>query len=442
MSTVSANWFLRAGWVFPVTGPPIRDGVVGLEHPPSRSRAPHSAAARIALVARAAEVAFPEGAEIVNYPGGVVVPAFVNAHAHAELAPLAGRTTRDLPFVDWLREVIALRADAAADETATADAIRARLSELVAGGCTTIGDFVSMMTPHDPDGVVVVERAAHDVGLRAVLYSELIGFAPDVSQVALERLRQELDSGAAANGTLRGAAPHAPYSASPAVYREALAQARARGLPFSTHASEFEEEREFLATGGGPCAELLKWRGNWDPEWHPTGQTPIAYLESLGALEGGAALAHCNLLTEPEIEILARTGSVPVHCPGTHDYFQRDSFDYPAFERYGVPVALGTDSMASNAAFDMRAEARLFHNRFPDVAAETVLQMLTVNGAKALGLDARVGAIEIGMEADLCVFQADGLPDVADTSLSSVLFGKVPPILVIGGGGVLSRLKV
>ncbi len=432
-------WTISAGWVFPVSSKPIRDGIVVLERSPFTSQSGvKSGTCRIVSVGRTDEVRYSEKPD-VEYPQGVLIPGLVNAHAHVELASLAGKIAPGMDFPDWLRAVISLRSKMIVEDPATDQTIKQRCRELLESGCTTVGDLLSAFTPRNEQGVSLVEEACRICGLRAVLYSELIGFAPKPSHGCIERLKRELgevsrESVVQYNGIYRGVGPHAPYSAGEWVIRESVRLARERRLPLTIHVSEWPDERNFMLRGGGPCEELLRMRDNWDQNWTPPGTTPVDYLDRLGATGSGCSFVHCNNLEDSEIRTLAGTGTVAVHCPGSHHYFRRDPFPFKDFLDAGVTLALGTDSLASNEGFNMLAEIRQAHTTFPSLQAQKLLEMATLNGAKALGLDNRIGSLEAGKEADFAVIPVPDKKSHSEECLSEALFSGISPCLVIANG--------
>ena len=207
-----------------------------------------------------------------------------------------------------------------------------------------------------------------------------------------------------------GIAPHAPYTVSAPLARGLAELARERRLPLAIHLAETEAERDFLAAGGGGFERFLRDRGAWDDTWRPPGVSPVRWAADLGLLELPGAAVHVNYLSGPDIELLKAGRMVPVWCPGSHRWFGHR--DHPA-ERLiaaGVPVALGTDSLASNTSLDMLAEMRLAAETFPNVAPETWLRAATLTAAGALGLSEMVGSLEAGKAADVIALECESDP--------------------------------
>jgi cytosine/adenosine deaminase-related metal-dependent hydrolase len=162
-------------------------------------------------------------------------------------------------------------------------------------------------------------------------------------------------------------------------------------LPIATHLAESQPELELLRDHSGPFAEFLKELNVWDP----SGLSADS-LDIVRSLPRGI-FVHCNYL-DPATHF-SPTQTVVV-CPRTHAAFGHPHHPFP---KMNVRVALGTDSHASNPDLDILAEARFLRLHYPEVAPATILRMLTLNGAEALGYDVVAGSLTPGKSADLVV---------------------------------------
>lgn len=330
-----------------------------------------------AAVARAGKAI---GTKILDLGSVVLTPGFVNAHSHLELSGLGGRLPHQGTFTDWIRAL--LRERAARGSSSSAQAVRAGADRMLATGTTCSGDI-------DSSALVATALRGHPLRLR--LYREALDAGePARTASALSALAEGTQRRAR---TWKGLSPHAPYSVSQGLFRELGRRARAGRLPLSIHWAETGEEIEWLEREEGPMRALLK---------HSPHESGLDSIAAAGLLGPRTALIHGNHARPGERDRVAASGAVLVHCPGTHAFFGRDRFDLEGWAKRGVPVALGTDSLASNADLDMQREMRLLRRMHPGLAPECVWDMATRSAARALCFQGRAGELAPGAWADLC----------------------------------------
>lgn len=419
---MSKPLLLAAEWIVPVSAPPVRDGVVVVEEGAIAWLGP-----RRELPSRYLQV-LPR-----VFPRSVLLPGWVNAHSHLNLTGALGMLPGTAErFADWVRGVIRLQQ--AWPPELVPRAVLAGLDLLATSGTTTVA-HVTTLPDLDP-------FLTHPI--RSVIFHEPIGFRAEKAPELLRQAEEWLDGAEAViadAGNRRmtlGLAPHSPYSVSPQLIRGAARLAEMRGLPLSIHVAETLAEAEFVRTGGGQLRELLDERGVWEPAWTPPGVSPVRYLADLGVLERAGAAVHANYLSDEDIRLLAQGRLVPTWCPGSHQFFGHR--DHPAARLLAarVPVALGTDSLASNTALNMLHEVRLAAAARPEVSRETWVRAATLTAAEALGLGAVTGSLEAGKAADLQVLE--GLPESATDPLLPLFEEKLRVRLVLVDG-VEVRIK-
>ena len=201
--------------------------------------------------------------------------------------------------------------------------------------------------------------------------------------------------------------PHAPYSTSTKLYKHCTDIAKLERLNLSTHIAETREEIEFLKYGTGKFTELLNILDIPLDTWTPPRVTPIKYLKKEGVLDIQPLLAHCNYLTNDDVDILAKSGSSVAFCPRSHKYFHHTNHPIARLISAGVNVSIGTDSLASNHSLSMLDELKFLANNYEELSSETLISLLTINGAKSLKLKG-IGKLEKNWQADLSVV---GIPD-------------------------------
>lgn len=363
--SLQESYTLSARWVFPVSGPPIPDGMVAIT------------GERIAAVG-------PRGRQIADMDFGeaAILPGFVNAHTHLDLSELRGRCPPSGDFTGWLRQVIAHRR-AATPQQIEAD-IRMGLAESLRHGTTLLGDISG-----DGGSWDVLANAP----LRAVVFRELLGLPQARASAAWERLDRWLESRIATATCRPGVSPHAPYS----VRSSLFLAASTRGVPVAVHLAETAAEQELLLLRRGQLVPFLRDLDVWEPDGlAEDAQHALNLLNGLSP----TLLVHCNYL--------APSASIPhnctiVYCPRTHSAFAHAPHPFRHFLQRGIRVALGTDSLASNPDLSILAELRHLHRHCPDVSGEVLLRMATLWGAKALGWAEETGSLEAGKSADLAI---------------------------------------
>jgi cytosine/adenosine deaminase-related metal-dependent hydrolase len=208
-----------------------------------------------------------------------------------------------------------------------------------------------------------------------------------------------------------GVSPHAPYTVSDALYDAAAKFANKRALPLAMHIAEGEAENDLVVSGTGEFAD--RWRRRGIPV-ERRARSPIALLEKHGALERGPLLIHCVRVDDADIAIMARHRCAVAHCPASNAKFGHGIAPLLPIMAAGIRVGMGSDSVASNNRMDILDEARLAvlihraatrkHDAF---GAHQALELATIGGARALGLESRVGSLEVGKDADLAAFRVD-----------------------------------
>lgn len=381
----------RAAWVLPVATPPIRGGelLVGED-------------GIIAAVAPAGALEVGSDTRVEELGEAMLLPGLVNVHAHPELAMFRG-TLEDLPFREWILRLVGARRGALGPEDARAAAAWTMVESLAAG--------ITTIAATETSGEAA--EAMRDAGLRGIVYQEAFGPDPRQVDASVAELRAALDRLAPSRGdrVAIGVSPHAPYTVSDALYRAVTALAREESLPVALHIAESRAERELVTRGEGDFAAGLRARGIHTP---PRGRTPIAMLRSLGVLEARPLLIHCVDLDESDVETIAASGSAVAHCPVANAKLGHGAAPVLALRKAGVTVGLGTDSVGSNNRLDLLEEARVgallqrANARVHDALGPgDLLRLCTVDGARALGLDDRIGTLEPGKEADLCAVAVD-----------------------------------
>jgi cytosine/adenosine deaminase-related metal-dependent hydrolase len=365
---------VQSRWIVAADGVPLREGGLWI------------ARGRIARVLRSpAELracARRTGARLVDLGDALVAPGFVDAHAHLELSALRGRVPAGNSFADWIGELLRARSRLARAELV--GAAREGADELLAGGTTLVADV---------DSLGLCARALRDHPLRRIPFHELLDARdPARTRAALQRARRALRMPARLG---HGFSPHAPTTVSAQLAAGSARLAGARRARVMVHWAETSEEERWLERGQGPLAGLL---------CNSPLRRGLELLEAARLVGPRTLLVHGNAARAGERARVARAGAALVHCPGTHAFFARPRFALAAWRAAGVRLALGTDSLASNRALDMRAEIAQLLRAHPELHPREAWLLATRGGADALGLPGRAGELVPGAFADFAVF--------------------------------------
>jgi cytosine/adenosine deaminase-related metal-dependent hydrolase len=332
--------------------------------------------------------------EVVDWGCSIIMPGLINTHTHLELTSFQNQLNKFASFTDWIGQLIEKRKTWTNDDFQASAKIGAHLS--LASGTTLVGDISSSS---------VGWEATQDVPLRRIVFEEILSLSPSRVDPILAQLNQIFERSVPNPLQVHGISPHAPYSVSAELYSRAAEQAYRQGRLLATHVSETKEELQLLLTGTGEFKDFLNGIGALPDDWKPPQLSPIAYLHSLKVLGTSCLLIHCNYLDEDSISRLAQTQSSVVYCPRSHDFFGHEAHPVRQLLDAGIPVALGTDSLASNASLSMMDEMRYLFSTRKDVEPEEIFQAATLSGASALNYIGSLGRLASGYWADMAILE-------------------------------------
>jgi 5-methylthioadenosine/S-adenosylhomocysteine deaminase len=329
----------------------------------------------------------PPARETIDASGQIVIPGLINTHGHVAMTLLRG-IADDLKLMDWLsNHIFPAEARNVSPDFVYWGSLLGCI-EMARSGTTTYTDMYYFEEE--------VARATRDVGLRGVLGQSVIGFpAPDYKtpEEALAGARRFIERYRGDALVIPSVAPHALYTTPLDIVVKAHRLAREYGVPFQIHAVEAPEEND----------QILK----------KLGKRTIEALADAGVLGPGTILHHAIWLSDEEIQIIAKSGASTSHNPESNMKTASGVARVPDLLAAGVAVGLGTDGPASNNNLDMFEEmdtaAKLHKVVRSDptvMPAKTVFRMATIGGAKALGIDDRVGSLEVGKLADVVLVDA------------------------------------
>jgi len=314
---------------------------------------------------------------------GLVMPGLVNTHTHAAMACFRG-LANDLPLMQWLQDYI-FPFEAKLTGRIVYQATLLSLAEMIKSGTTSFCDMYLFAGD--------VARATEESGMRAWIGEVLYDFpSPNYGEVAaglqyVEHLFADYSSHPLINITVD---PHAVYTCSPELLQKLKKMADKHAALSIIHLAE-------------NAAEVKGSQERY-------GASPVMHLENLGILDSRVVAAHCVILTDAEIALLAQRGVTVAHCPESNMKLASGIAPVPRMLAAGLSVGLGTDGSVSNNNVDMFGEmntaAKLHKVNSLDptaMPAETVLAMATIGGARVLAAENEIGSLEPGKKADLIV---------------------------------------
>ena len=324
------------------------------------------------------------GRDTIDARGAVIMPGLINTHTHAPMVLFRGLAD-DLALMDWLQKYI-FPAEA---KTVSPEFVRVgtRLAalEMIESGTTTYTDMYYFEDE--------IARATKAAGLRGVLGETIIGFpVPDAKTPADSLALTERFAKAFANDDLitPAVAPHAMYTNDTETLKACRALADRLHMPLITHLAETNDEVKTA-----------------NDKYH---MTPTAYLESIGFFGPRTLVAHAVHVTPADIQMLAARHVGVAHNPESNMKLASGIAPVESMRRAGVVVGLGTDGAASNNDLDMfeaMRQAAFLHKLVNDdpraIPAPIAVEMATIDGARALGMDKEIGSLEAGKRADVIV---------------------------------------
>ncbi len=355
--------FHRARWVLKDPDTIIENGYV---------------AVREGLIQECGGGPVPNGARVRDHGPGVIMPGVINAHTHLELSALKGVLPLGEGFAKWVRVLLMKRE--ALDENALMGGIRSGIGELLDSGCVAAGEISTMG---------ITRELFEASSLSGIWFHEVLG-----TDTTLPENRPMTDETRKASF-----AGHAPHTTSPDLLAALKDAANRRGLPFSIHLHESRDEETFIRTGKGTWANLLGDRGiDWSG-WGLPSESPVHHAEKIGILDRNTLGVHMILAGKKEIALFAETGARLCICPRSNMNLHGELPDLPALIDAGIPLSLGTDSLASVSSLSIFDEMKFLSGRFREIDPRLILEAATVGGAGALGMEDVFGSLDRGKRA-------------------------------------------
>lgn len=335
--------------------------------------------------------------QVINGRGYAVLPSFTNAHTHSSMVLMRNYKDSESGLQAWLQQVWAIEAKLNANDIRIASELS--MAEMIKSGITA---FADMYYNYDQTA-----KCAINVGMRADLGLTIIGdinAAKAGVNANLDKMLKLADN-ELVNVTI---AQHAIYTVPADAYQYGAQVARANGLKMHTHVSE-------------TMTEVNDSIRNF-------GTTPVKYLQKIGFFDSKTYIAHCVHITDEEIQILKDYDTTLVHCPSSNSKLASGIARVRDWRNAGLSIAFGTDGASSNNNLNMMKEINLGCMLASVSTMDTqalrpyeALRMATYGGAKAIGLQDRIGTLEVGKKADLIMVDMRGVSNTPTNDIYSAL---------------------
>jgi aminodeoxyfutalosine deaminase len=404
----------RARYLLPMIGPPLVDAALRVEN------------GLITALGKAGDLPALPGEAVWSGPQHVLLPGLINTHAHLELHDLRGRLGQGLGFAAWVK---ALRAATATfTEADYTRACRLGALECLRYGTTTVVDIGNTgATP----------AAVADLPMRVFACLEVLGLDPSLATARMQAAEARwaaTPDGLGSQLLTKLLVPHAPYSVSLPLFAALRDHAEGKGEPvpdgganrqppnerkphlFTVHAGESREEEMLFDRASGELQDFCTAIYPGAPRHQR--MTALAYLHQHNLLPRRALVVHANGRSCEEAGYLAALQATISHCPQSHAFFGHPPFAADVFRDAGVPITLGTDSLASGTSLSLFDAMRDFALSNPGWSSESILRMVTCDAGAALGLEGGLGRLAVGAKADFIAVRAStdlSLPQPGET---------------------------
>lgn len=322
-----------------------------------------------------------EAGDDVQLLEGMLCPGFVNAHCHLELSHMLGLIPRHTGLVNFVKSVITQRHF---DEALIREAIHNAAITMQSNGIVAVGDICN--------NTLTLQQKLEG-GLHYQHFVEVSGWNPLIAQKRLDQSLQYLQAYQDVFPGHSSLVPHAPYSVSAALWESMTPYFE--GQTITIHNQECQAENELFRQGSGDFLKLYDSMGIQNNSFSATGQNSLPsylhYLQQAARL----ILVHNSFTTDTDLEYLMQFKGPEVFmclCPNANLYIENILPPVNLFRQFGIPLVLGTDSLASNNQLSILSEIRLLLEAFPQIPLSELLQWATYNGARALNRDSRLGS--------------------------------------------------
>lgn len=370
--------YYTADYILPITIPPIKNGVIGLDED-----------------GMVLGVHYPGDQQIIDKSvtklDGLLIPGFVNGHCHLELSHMLGKVPRETGLPEFLTTVMA---DRSADEQAITKAMKEADRKMFENGIQAVGD-------HANTAISAEVKAESPIHYHT--FVEMLGFDPEVAE---QRVDQARDVEYYFEPQRTSITPHAAYSCSRKLLRSLSGKVDADNI-FSIHNQESDEENKFFRYKKGAFLDFYAKNNISHEHVTANGKNSLQNCVQFLPSENSLVLVHNTFTAPKDIDYVSRIGRDVYYClcPKANLFIEGKLPKVQNFVLAKQRLMIGTDSLASNDTLDILEEIKTLCNAFPEFDFETIISWATINGAKALRIDETYGSLDVGKKPGLVLIK-------------------------------------
>ena len=342
-------------------------------------------------------------APVIDFGDSLILPPMVNAHSHLELTCFADwqvdkqEDSQDVDFVDWILNLIKVRSKVSPCQMK--DSLSSGLNESLMYGTGAIGDICTTL-----DHVAVYNQSP----LYGKVFVEVLGHEVERVNPRLKAIEHILHH-PPGKSLSWGVSPHSPYTLSRETLDKVFRFIHKKGLVAAMHLAESREEMDFFSHQSGAISEKLYPAASWNVQNSEHSElSPIEFFCQSQRLKKRDLIVHGVHVDNHDLDLIKKHQCAVVLCPRSNANLGVGKAPIDKYLKFNIPLAIGTDSLASGTSLSVWEEIAFAYQWFDgQVDAHTLLRMATLGGAKALGLDGKLGALSPGCYAS---FQVVTLP--------------------------------
>ncbi len=357
---------------------------------------------------------FEEAGDDVEILQGIISPGFINAHCHVELSHMKGKIPPDTGLIEFLTRVIKERNFQVEDIN---QAMKLADAAMYESGIVAVGDICNTT-----DSIVIKQNS----NINWFNFIEVIGFNEHDATARLNyaaKILDEFNTSLSLKDQYQSISPHAPYSVSEKLF--SLINNTSASQIITIHNQEYEAENQLYLNKSGQLFELYRNlnidAGAFERSGKTSVQTFLPWLNKAAAI----LLVHNTYTSEKDLLFINENN--PLNniyfcvCINANRYIQSTNPPIQMFRKHHCIITLGTDSYASNNQLNILDEIKTIHKQFPDIALTEILQWATLNGAKALGMDNKLGNFDRGKQPGVVLISNIINQHISDGSTSKRL---------------------